>query len=422
MLEEPVLRGSDWLPGNVARIYGVPSSRGAALLAEVAVRDHVARKAFVHPSALRVGRVGEEREGVFGVRAAVRPLRLHRVRAERSGEVVRVVDAGPPVQDLEPVRTYWRERIGVGPWPIEDLYYGLVARCVGDVVIADPDAFAAVRGRSCLYLGNHQVGIESLLFSVLMSALSGTPTLTLAKAEHRTSWLGTLIAHSFAYPGVTDPRLITFFDREDRESLLGVIGEIAAEMRAGAKSAMVHVEGTRSLACGRPVEKMSSAFIDLALAVGAPIIPVRFVGGLPVEELAARLEFPVGFGRQDYWIGTPILPERLAAMPYKDRKATVLAAMNALGPALAGERPSAPDPAFEQLVQAWIARTGAALEDAVMFCTLATLAEPGEPVRRLCEAARGGRWVAGADPRDAWLAVLARRFFGPRGPAVEQEA
>ena len=279
-----------------------------------------------------------------------------------------------------------------------------------------------MRGRSCLYLGNHQVGIESLLFSVLLSALSGTPTLTLAKAEHRTSWLGTLIAHSFAYPGVTDPRLITFFDREDRESLLGVIGEIAAEMRAGAKSAMVHVEGTRSLACGRPVEKMSSAFIDMALAVGAPIIPVRFVGGLPVEELGTRLEFPVGFGRQDYWIGTPILPERLAAMPYKDRKATVLAAMNALGPELADERPSAPDPAFEQLVDAWIARTGATLEDAVMFCTLAMLAEPGEPVRRLCEAARGGRWVAGADPRDAWLAVLARRFFGPRGPAVEQEA
>jgi hypothetical protein len=165
---------------------------------------------------------------------------------------------------------------------------------------------------------------------------------------------------------------------------------------------------------------MSSAFIDLALAVGAPIVPVRFVGGLPVEELGARLEFPVGFGRQDYWIGPPILPERLAAMPYKDRKTIVLAAMNALGPELAGERPSAPDPAFEQLVHAWIARTGAALEDAVMFCTLATLTDPGEPVRRLCEAARSGRWVAGADSRDAWLAALARRFFGPRGPVIER--
>src|SRR4029079_149340 len=106
-----------------------------------AVRDHVARKAFVHPSALRVGPAGEEREGVLGARAAERPLRLHRVRVERRGAAVRVVDAGPPIQDLEPVRTYWRERIGVGAWPIEDLYYGLVSRCVSDVVIADPDAF-----------------------------------------------------------------------------------------------------------------------------------------------------------------------------------------------------------------------------------------------------------------------------------------
>jgi hypothetical protein len=132
---------------------------------------------------------------------------------------------------------------------------------------------------------------------------------------------------------------------------------------------------------------MSSAFIDLALAVGAPIIPVRFVGGLPVEEVGARLEFPVGFGRQDYWIGTPILPERLAAMPYKDRKATVLAAMNALGPELAGERPIAPDPPFEQLVHAWIARTGAAFEDA---SDVLHAGDAGRPWRAGPAVVRGG--------------------------------
>src|SRR6185503_6588393 len=137
------------------------------------------------------------------------------------------------------------------------LYYGLIARFVADVVVVDPEAFARVRGRSCLYLGNHQVGIESLLFSVAVAALSDTPVVTLAKAEHRSSWLGRLIAHSFAYPGVTDPNLITFFEREDRESLLKIVGEIAVAMKSGRRSAMVHVEGTRSLACPRPVEKMS---------------------------------------------------------------------------------------------------------------------------------------------------------------------
>jgi 3-hydroxymyristoyl/3-hydroxydecanoyl-(acyl carrier protein) dehydratase/malonyl CoA-acyl carrier protein transacylase/1-acyl-sn-glycerol-3-phosphate acyltransferase len=410
-LDETTVRQSDWLPGTVARIYRVPP--GGELLAEIAVREHAARRAFVHPST-----VTPEADG-SGARAATRPLRLHRLHTERSASAIAVTDAGPPVQDLAPVRAYWRERLAIGPWPVEDLYYGLVERFVGDVVLADPEAFARVRGRSCLYLGNHQVGIESLLFSVLVSALSATPTVTLAKAEHRTSWLGRLIAHSFAYPGVSDPRLITFFDREDRESLLAIVGEIATEMKTRVKSAMVHVEGTRSLAARQPVIKMSSAFIDMALAVGAPIVPVRFVGGLPVEPLTTRIEFPLGYGKQDYWIGRPILPEELAALPYKDRKAHVIAAINALGPELARETPMAPDPAFSAAVAAWKASTGATAEDAVLYTTLAKLERPGDEVRALLEGARTGRLVVGADARGQWLGRLAERLFGPRGPAVE---
>jgi 1-acyl-sn-glycerol-3-phosphate acyltransferase len=344
----------------------------------------------------------------------MRPLRRHPLHLSSTGDGVTVTDAGPPTQDLTAVR----ERIGIGPWPVEDLYYGLIARFVGDVVLVDPEAFARVRGRSCLYLANHQVGIESLLFSVLISALSATPAVTLAKAEHKTSWLGWLIAHSFSYPGVTDPHLITFFEREDRESLVKIVGELAAEMQSGGRSAMVHVEGTRSLACRRPVVKMSSTFIDLALAVGAPIIPVRLVGGLPVEELERRLEFPIGFGRQDYWLGRPILPEELAALPYKDRKELVISAINGLGPDVMEETPSAPDLPFGAAVDDWIARTSATPEDAVFFTTLATLAEPGVEVRALCEGARQGRLAVGSGPQAEWLQRLAERLFGPDGPKV----
>jgi 3-oxoacyl-(acyl-carrier-protein) synthase/3-hydroxymyristoyl/3-hydroxydecanoyl-(acyl carrier protein) dehydratase/1-acyl-sn-glycerol-3-phosphate acyltransferase len=411
------VRQSDWLPGNVARIYAVSSSRREHLTAEVAVREHVARRAFVHPSS-----VGVEPD-FTGARAAIRPLRCYAVHLSSAGDdEVAVTDAAPPMQDLAPVRQYWRERIGIGPWPVEDLYYGLIGRFVGDVVLVDPEAFARVRGRSCLYLGNHQVGIESLLFSVLISALSATPAVTLAKAEHKTSWLGWLIAHSFSYPGVSDPNLITFFEREDRESLMKIVSEIGVKMRSGGKSAMVHVEGTRSLACRRPVVKMSSAFIDLALGVGAPIIPVRFVGGLPIDELEKRLEFPVGFGRQDYWLGKPIFPEELAALPYKDRKEVVIAAINGLGPDIMAETPSVSDSAFGAAVHEWVAHTGASLEDAVFFTTLATLAEPGEEVRALCDGARHGRLVVGGDARGEWLARFAERLFGARGPQIIRSA
>lgn len=410
-LSAQVMRQSDWLPGNVAAIYGVPSEQRADLVAVVAQKEHVARRAFVHPATVAIE--------PGGARATVRPLRLHPLALTRQGDDVQVADAAPPLQDLSAVRTYWGQHFNVGHWPVEDLYYGLVERFVGDVVLADPPAFAQVQGRSCLYLANHQVGIESLLFSLLISALSKTPTVTLAKAEHRTSWLGTLIAHNFSYPGVVDPGVITFFDRDDKESLLRIVGELGAAMKEGGKSVMVHVEGTRSLACGQPVAKMSSTFIDMALAIGAPIVPVRLVGGLPVQPLEARLEFPVGFGRQDYWIGRPLLPEELAKLPLKARKDVVLAAMNGLGPALADEVPLPGDATFAAEVQAWHERTGACMEDAVLFATLAGVAQPGDEVKALLEAARTGRLTLTGDARLQWLGKLAQRLFGPRGPQVE---
>ena len=410
-LSAQVLRQSDWLPGNVACIYDVPAERRSDLVAEVAQKEHVSRRAFVHPSAVVV------EEG--GARAAMRPLRLHPLHVTRAGDDVLVADSAPPVQDLSVVRSYWRKHFAVGEWPVEDLYYGLVERFVGDVVLADPAAFAAVQGRSCLYLANHQVGVESLLFSMLISALSKTPTVTLAKAEHRTSWLGTLIAHNFSYPGVVDPGVITFFDRDDRESLLRIVGELGAEMKQRGKSVMVHVEGTRSLSGRVPVQKMSSTFIDLALAIGAPIIPVRLVGGLPVAPLEQRLEFPVGFGRQDYWLGRPLMPEQLAQLPLKERKDLVIAAMNALGPELSTEVPLPGDAQFGATAEQWRTRTGATAEDAVLFTTLAGLANPSAEVKALLEGARSGRLTVTADPRSQWLGRLAKRLFGPNGPAVD---
>jgi hypothetical protein len=179
------------------------------------------------------------------------------------------------------------------------------------------------------------------------------------------------------------------------------------------------VEGTRSLACGQPVAKMSSTFIDMALAIGAPIIPVRLVGGLPVAPLEERLEFPVGFGRQDYWIGRPLLPEELAKLPLKARKDLVLAAMNGLGQALADEVPLPGDASFAAEVQAWRTRTGASLEDAVLFTTLAGEKNPGAEVQALLDGARAGQFNLSDDARAQWLGRLAKRLFGPNGPRVE---
>ncbi|WP_236644462.1 beta-ketoacyl synthase N-terminal-like domain-containing protein [Sorangium cellulosum] len=393
------VRTMDWMPGTVAHLYAASGD----LVEAVAVKDHVARRAGVHPSTVSLAGV-----------SSAQPLTRWPFAVAREGSEVVVRDAGPPAIDIAQVRRYWGAAMGLGRWPAEDLYFGLIERFIRRVHVADPAAFRAVKGRSLLYLGNHQVAVESLLFGIAVSGLTEVSTVTLAKAEHRTTWLGTMLAHCFAYPGARDPKVITYFDREDKASLGGIIAELGAEMQGSGKGVMVHVEGTRSLECRTPVQKMSGAFIDMALAVGVPVVPVRFAGALPPEPLEKRLEFPLGMGVQDIWIGRPLLPEELAGLTYKERKDLVIAGINGLGPSNEVEQPFPGDPAFAASVDAWVAEAGVGHEDATVFRVLEACADPTPETAAIVEAARTGR-LAPPDPRRAdWLRKLAARLLGRR--------
>lgn len=390
LLADAEVAASDWLPGTVERVFGARRAE------DVALREHVAAAHALHP-----GRV-----------LAQLPLTTFDLAVTREGAGVRV--SGDPLGrvDAAPVRAFWTRWFDRDPWPVEDLYYGLVERFLGRVVVESPEAFGALRGRSVLYLANHQTGVESLLFSIVASALSEVPTVTLAKVEHRTTWLGRLIRHSFSYPGVRDPLLMTFFDREDRSSLPRVIAELAAEMAGPGRSVLVHVEGTRSLSCRDRVEKMSGAFVDMALQVGAPIVPVRFVGGLPVDPAAARLEFPLGMGRQDIHLGRPLRPEELSGLHYGARKALVLEAINGLGVPNEREEPLPGDPAFAARVSAWQEARAVSHEHATLREVLAGLPAPGREVARLLAAKDATELETDGSPEGAWLAELGRWLLG----------
>src|SRR5690606_5611584 len=96
-----------------------------------------------------------------------------------------------------------------------------------------------------------------------------------------------------------------------------------------------------------PVRTMSSVFVDLALRLKAPIFPVKFAGGLPAAPLEGFLDFPVGYGKQDYVIGRPITSETLTALPLPKRRELVLERINSLPPSPAAENPNAPDTSFQ---------------------------------------------------------------------------
>jgi hypothetical protein len=175
---------------------------------------------------------------------------------------------------------------------------------------------------------------------------------------------------------------------------------------------MVHVEGTRSLDCRSPVTRMSGTFLDMAVDVGAPIVPVRFSGGLPVAPLTERLEFPLDFGQQAIAIGAPIPAAELRAVPYKDRKQRVIDAINALPPARDAEEPLPGDPAFAARVTDWAQARGVSMADAALFEILRTCPDPTPETRALVAAAESGALAAPDPLRAAWLAQLSRRLTG----------
>ncbi|WP_405719304.1 beta-ketoacyl synthase N-terminal-like domain-containing protein [Streptomyces sp. NBC_01537] len=80
----------DWLPGTVAQAYGLPpGARGRDHLASIAVRDHVARLARVHPSAVVVT------AGLGRAWPADRPDEVHHLLVDRTGKDEVEVRSGP---------------------------------------------------------------------------------------------------------------------------------------------------------------------------------------------------------------------------------------------------------------------------------------------------------------------------------------
>jgi acyl transferase domain-containing protein/3-hydroxymyristoyl/3-hydroxydecanoyl-(acyl carrier protein) dehydratase/1-acyl-sn-glycerol-3-phosphate acyltransferase len=320
------LAESDWLPGTLARAYALKTETP---LAEIAVKQHVSRIAEVHPAEI-------EPAPDFSLATCARyPLNRFPVRLEREAELVRVRDGSPVPLDTAPLRAWWRRVSGIEEWPMADLHFALIERFVRRVKLTDPAGFHVLRGKPAIYLANHQVAVESILFNVIVSALSDLPIRIIAKKEHARSWIGEMIDLAQRYPGARQPTPILFFDRQDPAALPRVLEEFSGAEPA---SLMVHVEGTRALSARERVTKVASVFTDLAIELGLPVIPVRFVGGLPVNPLAERLEFPFEGGQQDIVIGKAIAPEdlrglTLRGLTLKDRSRVVAEAIEALRPA-----------------------------------------------------------------------------------------
>ncbi len=389
-------------------------------------RGQVTPKNSLITSLMEITEVGRDDRGPYVIGAGslwCDGLRIYQV--ENMG--MRIV-SGPPMgtesrlplgEVATAMRNHWQERRSTpASWLGDDLVGGLFDRYVSAVMTERPDTIDRLRGRSVIYLANHQVQIESLLISNLLPAISGVGMTTVSNAKHQERWIGELVRSLEAYPGCTSVAQIAYFDQSRPESMFEIIDAVRTEMTVGPHSFFVHTDGTRSQSCRDETQRCSSVFLDLALDLGIPIVPVRFTGGLPIDPIEGKAEFPVGHGKQRYWIGEPIEADRLAAMTLRERVDHVVGAINALGGPNREERPSPGDPVFAAAVDAQQRRAGTGEVYAGAWQVLAQCLTAGTETAALREAAAIGRYESDGSAVGNWLADVAGLLFGTRQPTA----
>jgi 1-acyl-sn-glycerol-3-phosphate acyltransferase len=327
----------------------------------VAIKDHAAQAFEAHPSSITIDR--------GTARCAHLPLQHFPVATETKDGGIVARDGGPVEWDWNAIGRFWNADYGVSGGVLMDFYSALTQRFVRRLRVADPDSIASIKGRPVLYLCNHQVDIESPLFNFLAPAVLGTPIQTISRTEHLQSWVGKLDQLASDYPGMNRLKRILYFDRSDPAALFKVLERYRETLRRENCSLMVHVEGELALTCRSPVTRLSSVFIDLAMQLNLPIVPVRFIGGLPTQPLRQTVPFPIGHGRQDYVCGKPIFPGVLAEQQLSDRIATVISALNAIPPASSVELPLPGETEFVSAVEARI-QDGNKPRTAIVFETI----------------------------------------------------
>jgi len=343
---------------------------------------------------------------------------------------------GPPGRlDPAPVTAWWRERLGGVETTLEHVVGALMASFLLEVVREGKPAPPGPR----IYLSNHQTALESYLFPLLAAALDGLPLLGVAMLDHGVDWADPmrdfLVAHQDIPAELVAP--VRGVPSGDARALLALLPELERDLASGRWSLHLAVEGARERQARHRLRELSMVWLDLASKYGLPVVPIRFLGGLPLEDPGHAQDLPLGFGSQSIFFGAPILPAELAGLAPQARRERILEALNSLG-SPAEEVPHPPDPELARSVGQWIELSGCAGIAAVVLACLErhrpfrgeasalgprVLAHPSDGIVAAAFLARAGApdplALVLPDTADGrWAATLAGMAFGERGPRV----
>jgi 1-acyl-sn-glycerol-3-phosphate acyltransferase len=279
------------------------------------------------------------------------------------------------------VQDSWLKLTGIKPDLFGDLRNGLINQFVRAIVFEDYNSFKKLEKKPVLYLANHQTGIESILFLSLAIAFNKIGAKAIAKVEHKETWMGQVVRMCEEKYQSNFPLSLLPYDRERPEDLLAMFASLAQKNSEDGFSLLVHVDGTRQKQADEVVKNISAAVLDFAILSKIPIVPVRFFGGLP-EKGDHRIEFPYKMGKQDYYIGKPIDAIELSKLPLKERKSTVIDAINNLGSGTM-KRPALFDDEFESRVDKNQRKFKIKNHQSVFISILETLDMPSEETKKL---------------------------------------
>lgn len=369
---------SNWLPGTIEQVYGYTSADGSDLLERVAVAEHAGRVLRLHPSRVRINDWGL---------CLNLPLNPFIIESSKDAESCSANGSDSSL-DWRHIRDYWVDRSEGQHYLVHDLGTALIRQFVRHIVVEDPDDFNKRVGQPAIYLANHQLYAESFLFLSAIAALTGIPAEAIAKKEHQEDWIGDVFRLAESEMVNKNPMQILFLDREDPADLLAILDHYSKTVADQPRSLLVHVEGTRARQAGQRTVKVSSVLVDLAINCGLPIVPVRFSGGLPLEDKGKKFNFPVDFGKQDHYIGAAIQPDFLRSLPYKERTGRILDGINNLGPDGVMDVPLPGDTEFSELVRA--KSPGQTEVQKVLLSAIQNMPELGDRMEALLDKLSGG--------------------------------
>jgi hypothetical protein len=216
---------------------------------------------------------------------------------------------------------------------------------------------------------------------------------------------------------VQAPEILLFYRRGDATGMRDLMKRLKNTLTVRHCGLLVHVAASRVLSCRDPVRTLSGVFVDLAIGLGCPVVPVKFRGGLPIEPLEGFIDFPIGYGAQDHLIGRPIPAQELAALHPPQRRRLVMERINGLGGGLDEEVPCCHDAGFKADMRRLMVRFGV-LDPAlaIIWAALVRLPHPSPEIAMALRGIELGELEVPATAEGRWVGSLAKWLTEGRMP------